>query len=246
LRAYVLATALLLLCSFYVPAADPPLARPVAAVLEERMRPQPYGVDHRFEQIVDYYCDDTGVPKWLACRLIGQESVGNPMAGWWDENAVSYMGAVGLTQQMPDHVSDPYFIALNDGEPIDLRNPLHSIRVRPEVPPRPPRRDGELVDSTPRVQRWNRPLAPPVEVGTVEGRERRVRARDHRQRSGPVKYESHGLPHLIPKGTKARACKECKAKVFDVTTTRSGVVIFNADGFPHTCDLGKSKPGELF
>jgi hypothetical protein len=95
---------------------------------ESRPVPQPYILPLQYAVWVIYYTDETGVPVWMACRLFGKESTGDPMSGRWDPTAVSYMGAIGLAQIMPENLA-LFAIKYNDGRPIDPRDPDTAIRV---------------------------------------------------------------------------------------------------------------------
>jgi soluble lytic murein transglycosylase-like protein len=79
---------------------------------------------------VVYYCDETAVPVWLACRMFSTEcsKSGDPMDSDWNVHAVSWMGAQGIAQLMPYNLvwfSEHY----NDGNPIDPFDPETAIRV---------------------------------------------------------------------------------------------------------------------
>jgi hypothetical protein len=101
---------------------------PLPVVGEVRPVPQTYGVDMRFAAFVWRYCDETGVPFWMACRLFGQESVGNPLAGVWNPRAVSWMGAQGLAQIMPVNLG-LFSLLYNGGRPVDPFDPETAIRT---------------------------------------------------------------------------------------------------------------------
>ena len=113
--------------SSFVPSVETAFVPP-DRVRESRPDPLPYGVDHRFVDTVLYYADETGLPFWMLCRMFGQESVGDPMAGWWNTRAVSWAGARGLAQLMPKNLA--FFSHLyNEDRPIDPFDPVVSIKV---------------------------------------------------------------------------------------------------------------------
>ena len=75
----------------------------------------------KYEGIIDKYCSEYGVPKDLIYATIAVES-------GFDENAVSSVGAIGLTQIMPDTLN---WLESKTGEDYteeDLRNPEISIK----------------------------------------------------------------------------------------------------------------------
>lgn len=114
----------LALTSFALPEPDPYV--PPLAIHEDKLMDLPYGEDPRWFTYVIHVAYITEVPVWIACRFIGQESVGNPLAGVWNERAVSRKGALGLTQTMPVNVglfSELYF----HGQPWDPFDPYQSI-----------------------------------------------------------------------------------------------------------------------
>lgn len=47
-----------------------------------KLEPKPYTLPLKYAETVIYYCDETGVPVWLACRLFQYES-------GWKESAVN-------------------------------------------------------------------------------------------------------------------------------------------------------------
>ena len=103
----------------------------IVTTIEDRPKPLPYSLPLQYASIVIYYCDETGVPVWIACRMFSAESSpsGRATDGNWNPNAVSRAGAIGIAQLMPENLKHPMFIAFNDGRTIDPRNPEHSIRV---------------------------------------------------------------------------------------------------------------------
>lgn len=114
------------LTSFCLPEPSPYLAP--GAIHEDRPRDLPYGADPRYLTAVIHYAYECDVPVWIACRLFGQESVGNPLAGVWNPRAVSRAGAQGLAQIMP--INQGLFAQLyNGGKTFDPFDPEAAIRV---------------------------------------------------------------------------------------------------------------------
>jgi hypothetical protein len=93
--------------------------------------PQPYRLDMKYAQWVINYRDESNViPVWMACRLFGLESRGDPESGDWDEEAVSWAFAMGLAQIIRANCENPdFYTRYNDGKPIDPFDPETAIRV---------------------------------------------------------------------------------------------------------------------
>jgi len=109
-RFYMLATVLMVLCSFYLPFEDPPIIRPPVSH-EPMPAALPFVLPLDYAGIVLRYAYETGVPVWIACRMFSTEDTGDPMSGAWDPGVP--------------------LLALwfNDGNRIDPRDPETSIRV---------------------------------------------------------------------------------------------------------------------
>jgi Transglycosylase SLT domain len=97
----------------------------------ERPRPLPYSMPIVLQWFVWVvrYCDETGVPVWLACRLFAHESSasGDPLDGRWNPNATNWLGASGLAQIMPINLG-LFAIKYNNGVPVDPFDPETAIR----------------------------------------------------------------------------------------------------------------------
>ena len=90
-----------------------------------RPAPQPYTLPLAYAQWVIRYCDETGVPVWLACRLFAWES------GWRagyvsveNVNGTRDLGLAALNSACLDA-----FRAFNDGGKVDPHDPETAIRV---------------------------------------------------------------------------------------------------------------------
>jgi soluble lytic murein transglycosylase-like protein len=100
---------------------------PVVPARAETTRPTPQAYpwppDPQWMKWVVYYCDEQGVPCWLACRLFAYESGWKPSATHYNVNSVD----VGIAQL--NSACLKAFEVFNDGKPIDPRDPETSIRV---------------------------------------------------------------------------------------------------------------------
>lgn len=92
----------------------------------QRMAPQPYTLPLAYAQLVIFYCDESGVPVWLAARLFAWESGWNPRyQGRVNANGTYDRGLAALNS-----ASLATFAALyNDGRAVDPYDPETSIRV---------------------------------------------------------------------------------------------------------------------
>ncbi|MDD5305048.1 MAG: transglycosylase SLT domain-containing protein [Elusimicrobia bacterium] len=97
----------------------------VPAPAEVELAPQPYVLPLEYAQLVVFYCDETGVPVWLACRLFAHES------GWkaWIVGRENDNGTrdYGLAQLNSAYLEN--FRVYNDGQAVDPFNPEHAIRI---------------------------------------------------------------------------------------------------------------------
>lgn len=97
----------------------------------ENPDPLPYTLPLKYAQDILWWSEKTRLPISILCRMFSKESSpsGRPTDGDWNPDAVSYMGAIGIAQIMPENLSNPLFLAFNDGLPIDPRNPSMAIKV---------------------------------------------------------------------------------------------------------------------
>ncbi len=97
----------------------------VPAPAEVELEPRPYTLPLEYAQLVVYFCDETGCPVWLACRLIQHESGWKPrMVGAENDNGTRDYGLAQLNSAYLEH-----FRVYNGGQLVDPFNPEHSIRV---------------------------------------------------------------------------------------------------------------------
>jgi soluble lytic murein transglycosylase-like protein len=88
-------------------------------------KPQSYNLPLAYASLVIYYCDETGVPVWIASRLFDWESGWNPQfRGKENENGSLDLGMAGLNSSYID-----YFRIYNDGRFIDPFDAATAIRV---------------------------------------------------------------------------------------------------------------------
>ncbi len=94
----------------------------VTVIAAARPAPQPYFLPLEFSSDVIYYCDETGVPVWIACRLFDTEAWFNP------HPRPSSAGAIGMGQFMPSNLAE-FSRRYNDGRPIDVDDQHTVVRV---------------------------------------------------------------------------------------------------------------------
>lgn len=93
--------------------------------IEAELEPQSYILPLEYAQLVIRYCDETGVPVWLACRLFQHESGWKPgLVGRENDNGTRDYGLAQLNSAYLQH-----FRVYNDGQAVDPFNPEHAIRV---------------------------------------------------------------------------------------------------------------------
>jgi soluble lytic murein transglycosylase-like protein len=97
----------------------------VPEAVETVLEPRPYTLPLEYAQLVIRYCDETGVPVWLACRLFAHESGWRPsIVGPENENGTLDYGLAQLNSAYLE-----CFRQYNDGQAVDPFNPEHAIRV---------------------------------------------------------------------------------------------------------------------
>lgn len=90
-----------------------------------RPRPQPYTMPLQYAEWVIRYCDETGVPVWLACRLFNWESGWRTnRVGKENKNGTHDLGLAALNSAC---LLD--FERYNDGRKVDPFDPETAIRV---------------------------------------------------------------------------------------------------------------------
>jgi soluble lytic murein transglycosylase-like protein len=113
---------------FAEPLFEKPSRPYIPSYASTRPRPLPYTLPIQYAAWVIYYCDETGVPVWLLCRLITWESGWNPECnrgrarqnrdGSWD---------LGLAQLNSRNLV--LFEGFNDGRSVDPWDPETAIRI---------------------------------------------------------------------------------------------------------------------
>ena len=97
----------------------------VPAPVSGRLAPQPYTLPIEYAQLVIRYCDETGAPVWLVCRLFAWESGWNPWyRGTENQNGTRDYGLAALNSAYLEH-----FRIYNNGAPVDSFDPECAIRV---------------------------------------------------------------------------------------------------------------------
>jgi len=97
----------------------------VPEAVEAGLEPRPYTLPLEYAQLVIRYCDETGVPVWLACRLFAHESGWRPsIIGPENDNGTRDYGLAQLNSAYLE-----CFRQYNDGVAVDPFNPEHAIRV---------------------------------------------------------------------------------------------------------------------
>lgn len=119
--AFAVAEAMALSFFFSLPKHGRDYAEPTAALALAAAAPTDYILPIEYLTDILHYCDETGVPVWLACRLFYAESRWQ----WW---AVGAAGEQGLAQLMPNLLS-VFADAYNDGRRVNPFDPGTSIRV---------------------------------------------------------------------------------------------------------------------
>ncbi len=90
-----------------------------------RLTPRAYTLPMEYAQLVIRYCDETGAPVWLVCRLFEWESGWNPRCvGPENDNGTRDYGLAALNSAYLEH-----FRIYNDGARVDPLDPECAIRV---------------------------------------------------------------------------------------------------------------------
>ena len=106
---------------------EPPAFIPPAVIRESLPDPLDFVIPDEYRSLVEHWAAKEGVPVWIAARLFSVESTGDPLSGRWNRFAVSWMGAEGLAQLMPE--TRQYLeVRYNRGRPIDPFDPPQAIR----------------------------------------------------------------------------------------------------------------------
>lgn len=108
----------------------PRVALELSSLEPSRLEPREFSAPFELLEQVIYYCDEQGVPVWLACRLFSVESSasGKPEDPGWRTDAISWADARGVGQLLSSNLKE-FSRLFNDNVEIDPHDAKTNIKV---------------------------------------------------------------------------------------------------------------------